>query len=242
MTEENVTPEAETPPAEEPTENKMQAMMSTLDELGITNVEQLQNQAKASSESGRLANMVGELREEIAALKSQPVTPPANEYDDSEVDIEAAIRGAVGKEFDAREERIKQKNLARAQEAQAIRSNQHYNVVSKDFEQYMNTAQANARLSNGESPTQIFNDMVNAKYRSLLQEVSTAATEAKGDPNTTAIPHVETGQTPPPRIEPADEKKAKLNKLQENWSGNDEDIEQALNALLPSGSLPMPTR
>jgi hypothetical protein len=241
MSDEVTEPKVEEPKVET---NELQAMMTKLDELGITNVEQLQNQATASSEAGRLGNIVGDLRSEIEALKvtPPPAAPAASEYDDGGLDIEAAIGNALDKKLDEREAKANKIRVARTKEAQAIRSSRDYQMIGKDFEQYMVSAQANARLSSGDTPTIIFNDMVKSKYRSLLQEVSTAATAAQGDPSAVAVPYVETGGVPPPRIEPADEKKTKLNKLRENWSGNDEDLEKTLNALLPSGTLPMPSR
>ena len=243
MSEEKVAePKVEEPKAEPKASDKLQAIMAKLDEYGIREPEQLDNKVKAASESGRLANMVGELREEIKALKSQPVAPPTppSEYNESDgIDIDAAIGNAVSKALDAREKKARDLQLARVREAQSIRSNDNYKLVGKDFEQYMTSPDAHARLSGGETPTTIFNSMVIGKYRELMGEMAGAI---KGNPDQVEVPHMLSDQTAPPRTTPADEKKGKLKNIRENWTGNDEDIERVLNTLLPSGSMPMPNR
>jgi len=240
------TTEVTEPVVSEPTTTaispEIQAMLNKLNEIGIESPEQLENKAKAASESGRLANIVGELREEISKLKSQPQPTAKPEYGEGEIDIEAAIGSAVSKALDVREAKAKQLHAARTKEAQAIRSSRDYNVVGKEFEQYMNSPDANFRLNNGDTPTTIFNDMVKDKYRNMMVEMKAAVESSSGNPGQTAIPHMESTQTAPPRVTAADDKSAKLKKVRENWAGNDEDIDRALNALLPSGSLPMPNR
>jgi len=241
MSEETKPEVTETEPTESPETNKLQAMIAKLDELGITDVEQLENKATAAQESGRLANMVGDLREQIEGLKAQPTVPATNEYDEG-VDIDSAIGNAVTKALDEREAKAKKVNVARMKEAQSIRSSKDYNVVGDKFEKFMMSPQANAMLGSGETPTSIFNEMVKAEYRNLMVGMKEAAESLPGNPDLTAIPHVESEQTPPPRTEPADEKNAKMKKIKEGWAGNDEDIDKMLDVLLPSGSLPMPSR
>jgi len=244
--------EVTTEPVVEPKNNdKLDALMTKLGELGITEVEQLENKAKAASQTGNLANLLGETRRQVAELEAKlaaVTTPPEHaspretEYDDNGVDIDAAIGNAVDKALDRRAENARKVQAARAKEAQAIRTNEHYKVVERDFEKYMISPQAQARLSTGESPTKIFNDMVAITYRKMLQETAAAAKAAQGDPSATAIPYVESDQTPPPVRTGADEKQTEIKKLRENWSGTDDDVTKALNALLPSGSLLMPNR
>jgi len=234
ITEPEVTPEPAQP------NDDLQAIMTKLDEFGISKPEQLDNKMRAASESGRLANIVGELREEVAELKSAPPAPQPSEYDNDGVDIDAAIGNAVTKALDEREAKARKVHLARASEARTIRSNENYKIVGPKFERYMNSPEANSRMGNGETPTSIFNKMVIGEYRDMMVQMKTAVESSTGNPGQTAVPHMETDQTAPPRTTPADEKKVKLKNIRENWSGNDEDLTKALDALLPSGSLPLP--
>lgn len=238
MSDEVKEPKVETP--EPPKKDDLSEIMARLDQAGITKAEDIDKKLRAASEAGKLANMVGELREEIKALKSQPVTPPKSEYESDGIDIEAAIGGAVAKALDEREAKARKIQLARAKEAQAIRSNDNYKIVGSKFEQYMNSPEASFRLSNGETPTSIFNDMVIGEYRDMMVKMKTAVESSTGNPGQVAVPHMETGQTPPPRTTPTDEKKAKLKQLRENWKGNDDDLTRMIETLLPSGTIPLP--
>ena len=238
MSEEVKEPKVETPEPSKP--DDLSEIMARLDQAGITKPEEIDRKLRAASEAGKLANIVGELREEIKALKSQPSTPPRNEYESDGVDIDAAIGNAVAKALDEREAKARKIQLARAKEAQAIRGNQNYKIVGEKFERYMTSPEASYRLANGETPTSIFNDMVIGEYRDMMVKMKTAVESSSGNPGQVAVPHMESGQTPPPRTTPVDEKKSKLKKLRENWAGNDEDIAKALETLLPSGSIPLP--
>lgn len=242
MNEETVVTEPTTEPATPKQENnELQAMIAKLNEVGITSVEQLENKVTAASESGRLANMVGSLRKEIAELKT-PKPAPHAEYGEDGVDIESVISGAVDKALDKREEKQKKVQSARVVEAQAIRSDENYPVVAEKFEKFMVTPKARGLLENGYTPTVIFNKMVNYELRNMLVTMKNGFEGVAGDPSKTLVPHMESGQVSQPVTTAADEKKTKIKTIRENWAGNDDDITKALNALLPSGTLPMPGR
>lgn len=238
-TETEATPEPLTPePAKDNTE--LQAMMTKLNEVGITSVEQLENKVTAASESGRLANMVGDLRKEIADLKTAKPAPQT-EYSEDGIDIESTIGSAVKKALgEERAEREKVQKV-RVQEAQGIRADKNYPVVAEKFEKFMVTPQARGMLDSGYTPTRIFNDMVIGEYRNMAVTMKTAIESTDGNPSKTLVPHMENDQTAPPRVTSAEEKKGKIKKVTENWTGGDEDIQKALDVLLPSGSLPMPS-
>jgi len=132
--------------------------------------------------------------------------------------------------------------MARMKEVQAIRNDDNYNVVGKKFEYFMSSPEGQAVLANGANPTNIYNKMVVKEYRDMMVNMKSAVESSSGNPGQVPIPHMEDGQTAPPRIEPSDERKGKINKLRENWGGSDDDIDKMLNVLLPSGSLPMPNK
>lgn len=230
--------------AEEPKEDKLQELVTKLNELGITSTEQLENKAKAASEAGRLANMVGSLREEIAELKSsRQKAPEAPVYDDAGINIDEAISGAVRKSL--REEREAERNLAmkaemaRIREIQSLKTDNDYPIIGDKFERFMNTPEARIAMYNGETMTSIYNKMVRMEYRNMLVQMKDSVENRKGNPSKTIVPHMESNQTAPPRIEATEERKNKLNKIKESWSGTDSDLEKALNTLLPSGTLPI---
>ena len=220
--------------------NDLQVMMEKLDALGITTPEELEGKAKAAREVGNLNNLVGDLRTEVAALKqANAETPSTTEApsDDYGVDIDAAIGTAVNKALDQRETQKRKVYEARAKEIHGIRTNKHYKMVGQKFEQYMGSPEGSMRMSRGETPKSIFNEMVIGEYQGTLIAMKNAVEQSAGNPGQTAVPHVESGQTPPPHIEPSDEKKQKLKKLKENWSGNDSDLEKTINTLLSNDSL-----
>lgn len=220
-------------------QNELQAMLTKLNELGITKPEQLDNKAKAASEAGRLANIVGELREEIASLKSRPAETPKPEYESDGVDIDAAIGNAVNKALEAREAKARQQHMARLKEVQSLRNDEDYSLVGKDFERFMSTPQAQIALSNGATPTAIYHKMVKGKYRSLMVDMKSAVEATTGIPGQVAMPHMESSQTAPPKIEPSDEKRSKLKSIKENWRGDDNDLSASLRAILPDELIPV---
>jgi hypothetical protein len=69
-------------------EQQAHELLSQLEKLNVQTPEDLSNMAQASSQSGRLANILGEVKQELAAvrqenaqLRAQPPQEGYNEYD-----------------------------------------------------------------------------------------------------------------------------------------------------------------
>ena len=182
--------------------------------------------------------MVGSLREELAELKSsRQKAPETPVYDEAGINIDEAISGAVKRALREERDAAVKTQMARIREFQSLKTDNDYPIIGNKFERFMNTPDAHIAIQNGETPTSIYNKMVRMEYRNMLVQMKDSVENRQGNPSKTIVPHMESNQTAPPRIEASEERKNKLNKIKESWSGTDSDLEKALDTLLPKGSL-----
>ena len=228
--------------AEQASDDQLKDMLK---ELNIKTPEELQGIKQASSEAGRLANMVGELRSEINELKSRPQETPQpqqqyDEYGNSDaVNLSAEIKKGVrdvltefAQQSTQAQQRLQQR---RNYEVQRIMNDRHYPLLSEIWTKHLQNPSVQQRLVQ-KSIYDEYND-VRVEALDRLARNAGSKTAAQSTPTQGQVPHVEATQTGSPRVTEPDEKANKLKTVQENWTGSDQDISSVLDAVLPPGDL-----
>lgn len=242
---------AEQPTVKEPTmeptrtpENASDDIIAKLKDLEIDSPERLEGMARASSEAGNLAKMVGELRGQNEQLnkKLDELTrhrPPANDYDYGEpsIDLEQAIRKGTRAEITAilNEQQESQKKAQQAyyRDMSKIQNDKRYKALREPWERHVQNPTTQLKLQSGE--TTIVDEYYRIKdaYLDILEDTYTNKVSNVSQP--VNPPHMESGETqtnPMPRIEPTskEELRKKVNP-DKGYSGTDEDIKDLFSSV-----------
>jgi hypothetical protein len=234
-------------PVEEPTtpevsaEDSAKSILEELSGLGIDSVEKVQNMATASSESGNLAQMLGEVRQQNQDLQrqiteiGQPRPQENMGYEDQSQDIAGIMRKEI-RNFYSNEivkPQVEQTNRVYG-ELSSIQSDEDYAMVQPVWDQHWNSPQTQHRIMTGQaSPRGEYDKVVKTYYRSALKKTHGAlrgVMETKAKP-----PHVEVGdQTHVDMPTQLDVQTEQVKGIIKNNKGGDGDIEALVKAFLPA--------
>ena len=222
-------------------------LVEALKELDITNPSQLQGMAQASSEAGRLANMVGELRAKVTELETRNTPQPQPEpqgYEsygnDDVVNLDSAIEKGVRKvmnDIATQSQQVQQQAVQRRNaDIQRILNDRHYNLMSDAWNTYAQNPTVQQRFASGKSVYEEYNEFRVEALDRLVRQGGNAA-QANRTPGSDKVPHVETTQQGNPNVLQPNPKDEQIKSLKEKWAGNDDDIMQSLDVFLPPGEL-----
>ncbi len=216
-------------------------LLAELKTMGVESPEDLQGMARASSEAGRLANMVGELRTEIAELKAQPIAPapvPQNEYGEPSVDLGALVEQGVEKVLNKRMQAQAKASQQVMRELAEIKNDPDYPAVKEIWEKHTQRPDVQMKYNSGQTTISAeYDKVVRSTYRNLLKRSQgVIETFGQNPPVNVNPPHIETGQVAPP-LAPGeeDEKQERIKKITKNRNGSDAELEALINAVLPGG-------
>lgn len=240
-------PESPKAPDQGPMEAHM-ALIAELEKLGVQKPEQLQGMAVASEQSGKLANMLGEIRRENAQLKhmlqevAKPKAAQHDPYSPEPVNIEDVVERAVGKFYENRILKPQQEAQMRfTQELEEVQTDDHFIVLGNQFEEYVKVPKVQYAINTGQtSLAKEYRRFKDRYFTNLLSKVtdnyrSLIESGAKGKGNVTP-PHMESsGSTNyvPPENQP--DTRGRMIDLSKKSRGTDEDIDKMLKTLLPDG-------
>lgn len=229
---------------------EMADVLAELERIGVKKPEQVANMARASSEAGRLANMVGEIRRENAELRriiEQSVTKPqAQSWDGSPdtVDLGKLVEQSAAKAVRGfyEEQVLKPQMQAREmlyRQMEEVQNDDDYPVVKDVFEQHIQAPRTQQALASGQtSLTNEYDRVVKQFYRKALgrsRDLLKSLHDAGAKPGAKTVPHMESGtgnQYVPPEQKP--DTKAKLVEIRKQSRGRDDDIDRMLDAILPN--------
>ena len=242
----------ESPQIEEPTEpsepevsaeEQANAILAELEANGINSPEKVQNVLTASSESGRLAQMLGEQRQmtenlqrQIEQLTQQPQPSQYDEYGQGQQGVDVnAIKAAVRDVYqnDILKPQVEQTNRVYGELSQ-IQNDPDYTLVAQMWDKHWNSPNTQHRVMTGQSsPRGEYESLVRTYYREALKKTHGAlkgVVEKQAKP-----PHVEVGdQSHVHTPTQSDEQKAQIEKITKSSQGGDQDIEALVKAFLPS--------
>lgn len=192
----------EAPKAEEK-KIDVDGLISELERAGVKDAAELSGKLRASQETGRLAQLLGDERKARADLEArlnQLEQKPAPKHDfmddyseNKPIDIEAALERTINRVLTKKEEqqrKIQEENLRKWN---AIVSDDEYGVVKEIWEEKLKDPNLVMKIQNGMvDPIQEYNKTVRGYYKTLLQKSHETITTMRG--GKVAPPHVETGE------------------------------------------------
>ena len=180
-------------------------LLVELERAGVTNVPELQNKFKASSEVGRVAQLLGderkrsrELEEQIAQLSNRPARATEDPFAASSsgpIDIEAAIERSVEKVFTTREvkaQKIQQANIAAWNQ---IQQDEDYPLVQNVWENKLKDPNFVFKIQSGMvDPINAYTETVRKFYKEMMKKSVETIRHLKGGTPPATPPHVESGE------------------------------------------------
>lgn len=232
------------------------AMVETLDKIGVRSPQHLEGLHHTAQAHGSTANELGQARQQIENLaaeverlkraparQAEPYQDPYAEGQSVDIHslVETAVRQAVGPELRNfyQNEVIgpqQQQSEAYWRDVETAEGSEYFAMVEPEYRAHMANPATQRALAQGKtSHTNELHKLVGVKFKELAQNLRGAAGLLKEQaPAGAQPPHMETG-TPPPMGQPgeADAKKQALEKIQKEGRGTDDDIDAVIRTLLP---------
>jgi hypothetical protein len=243
MSDKEVEPTLEQPEVVEETVD-VDGLMEQLKAVGVTRPEQLQGKLVASQEAGKLAKMVGDLRQQNEELLRRVTEKPVREPEDLDtyqdgqtINLESAIGKAIQKELVKIQQQQMQAQEMNLQRYQKINGDKDYKLVADIWEAKMADPVFRHQINVGKiDPVEEFHAVKSDFYRKLAAQTYKALDQLKGGkPN---VPHTEQGSRTSVELpsDDVDERIEKIKKAKErvNKGENlteDEQLEQLINVL-----------
>lgn len=201
-----------TPEGKEPSQPAgqidVEALLGELKKVNVSSVEELQGKLNASREAGHLANLVGDLRKEIAELKGNVQQPVQrvnldNVQEGQTINLEDVIGKTVRRELTALEqdkmERQQKVQRAVSEAVTAITSDEDYPLVKEVWEQQM-TPDMIFKIQTGQvNPLKLYDQTVKRYLKTVTKKSLDAINMLSGKGNV-AAPHVEHGEQVPTNL------------------------------------------
>ena len=221
-------------------EDQAKEILAELDNLGINSVEKVQGMATASSESGNLARMLGEVRQQNDQLQrqiqemNQAQRQYEPEYGEQPVDLAKIVRNEIRGFYsdEVVKPQMEQTNRVYG-ELSAIQSDPDYPLVQQVWEKHWNAPQTQHLMMTGHTGAkEEYEKVVRTYYREAFLKTSGAlrgVMDKKATP-----PHVEVGdQTHVNMPTQSDETRENIKNIVKSSQGSDQDIEALVKAMLP---------
>jgi len=238
--EETSKPEAAEPSAAE----SAHELLNQLEKLNVSTPEDLTNMAQASSQSGHLANLLGDANKKIEALTQKmdgmqtPHSQEGYEYNESP-DLKSIVRNELRGFYT--DEVIKPQQEAQGRilgEMAQIQKDPDYGLVASDWAEHYNTPQVQQKIYSGQSsPMAEYNTFVRSYLRGFLTKTTETLKGLTAD-GVKTIPHVESSDVSHVHTQTPDEiSKDEINKMVDpkKWQGTDTDIEKLVGKFFPKG-------
>jgi len=205
MTEQNTEPlSVEEPKVEEKPTIDVDSLVSELEKAGITNTDELSGKLRASQETGRLAQLLGDERKRTAdyearlrELENKPAPKQQDFMDYGEgqtIDIESAIERSVSKVINREKEAQRIAQEQNLKKWNFIQSDKDYNVVKDVWENKLKDPNFVYQVQSGAiDPVQNYNETKIDYYKTLLQKSHETLKTLHGT-GKVAPPHLETGE------------------------------------------------
>ena len=236
-------PQTPTPePQAEPKET-MEGLLAELKSHNIQEAKDLQNVVTASAQAGKLANQVGDLKQQlneatrmIQSLQNQPRQMEYGEEPQS-VDLGQLVESKVQGVLERHLQNERRAQDAYFEEMGSIRSNPRYAQMEKMFETHLQSPDTQMKLRSGQTTlTNEFNNLTFTYYDTLLSRV----TDVMGNqPQVTKPPHVESADTHAPVVPTTDDERTDtirrtVKARQEGTRSSDDAMKDIVKAFLPT--------
>ncbi len=228
------------PTIEEPSVD-VDAVLKELEAIGKTTPESVRNMHTASQQTGRYANEIGELRQEIERMRTEAnvprQAPPRNEFDaeygGESVDLGRLVDDRLHKFWGDIQKQQAETYQRQVAEMNDIYTDEDYELVKDVWDQYAKTPNFNVKLNTGNTTLKgEYDKFVRSYFRQVaLKSRDALVVATKGGKRTP--PHIESGNQAPPSEEESGDKHKNVRKIAAKTQGSDADIDAMIGALLP---------
>lgn len=229
---------------EESAEINVDAVMQELEAIGKTKPEEIRGMYQASQSTGRYANEIGELRQEIQRLRSERTAPQQPPYPEPEygegppIDLKKVVKESVGEFWQDIQRQNNEMYQRQMQEMNAIYADEDYPLVKQVWEEHTKTPNFNMRINSGQtSPQREYDKVVRSYYRAVAKRSKEALEVVSKKGGSVKPPHIEAGSPPSPDREEGDSPRDALRKIASKSAGQDADIDKMVETLLPEGDV-----
>uniref|UniRef100_A0A6H1ZTY1 Uncharacterized protein n=1 Tax=viral metagenome TaxID=1070528 RepID=A0A6H1ZTY1_9ZZZZ len=229
-----VEPKEELPFVEEPAavvaavappkpEVNVDELVAELERAGVTNAQELQNKFKASSESGRLAQLLGEerkhareLQAKLEQLANRPAQVPDDIYSERPIDIESVVERSLEKALTTREIKAQKMQEANIASWNQIQTDEDYGLVREIWEAKLKDPNFVFRIQSGMvDPVREYTQTVRGYYKNMMKKSVDTIRQLKGGVPAASPPHIESGERIPSNIVSEDPTSGKRKKFDE---------------------------
>ena len=198
-------PKAETPPKPEV---NVDELVAELEKAGVTNAQDLQNKFKASSESGRLAQLLGEerkhareLQARLEQMSNRPMQVPDDIYTEKPIDIESVVERSLEKALTAREIKAQKAQEVNMAAWNQIQTDEDYGLVKEVWESKLRDPNFVFKIQSGMvDPVREYTQTVRGFYKQMMRKSVDTIKQLKGGAPSVSPPHMETGERVPQNI------------------------------------------
>lgn len=182
-------------------------LLAELEKAGVTSVPELQNKFRASSEVGRVAQLLGderkrsrELEEQISRLSNQPAArvseDPFAESTRGPIDIEAALERSVEKVLTKRELKAQQFQQANIEAWNQIQQDEDYHLVRPIWEEKLKDPNFVFKIQSGMvNPVNAYTEEVRKFYKEIVKKAAGTIKTLRGaTPGSIVLPYTESGE------------------------------------------------
>lgn len=184
----------------------VEGLVAELERAGVTNTQELQNKFKASSESGRLAQLLGEERKRSESLTaqmqelsqrqaSQPREDIFGEPQGQPIDIEEVVGKAYRKERAREMAQMQQMQQATFEAWNRINMDEDMALVQPIWEQKLKDPTFTFKLQSGQiDPLTEYNKTVRQYYKEMMKKSVDTIKQLRGGQPPGAPPFMESGE------------------------------------------------
>ena len=235
-------------PVAEPKNEELENLLSSLEKLGVDSPQKLQNMHTAASQSGNLANMLGEIRRENEILRQQLSQKPTYQDPYAEPaainmqEIESVVERAIGRTIGNLTQKQMEAQANVLAEIQSIQSDDDFSVIGEQWDRVYKDPVTQAKILSGQTtPRSEYDKLVKNFYRKAIVTMRDALKQGKvsgvSTPGNSTIPHMEGQGSQPVNRLPNDKynPREKLLEVHKKSTGTDEDIFSMFDAMIPDG-------
>jgi len=223
-------PEVEQPAKEvkkEMSQEEVESIISQLEAANVSTPQDLQGKLEASRQAGQTANLLGEARNEIRALREEmsklqirkPDTSFVDEFDQSSsppVDLERSIERGIKKVLTEQQQLALEAQRTNNAKWNAIVSDPNYSNVKDVWENKLKDPNFVYQVQNGlVDPGQAYNSTVLEFYKGMLKRSSETIRALSGKTPAVLPPHVEGSSKAPAQEKELPEYEEKIKKTRE---------------------------
>lgn len=236
------------------TEAELTEVMGMLKQFEINSPEKMENVVKASQQTGRMAQLLGEQREanrqllaklEALETKGLPQNYQANDgYEEKSVDLEGTIENVLSRFWNKKQQEQAQMTQQQWAAFNEILTDDDYGLVKDAWENYARQPDVAYNFQTGATdPVKEYNKFVRKFQRKLLHRTRGLLEQVTTGTKKKVPPHIEQGTNVPPMPEESTEFDEKMKSIKEKYRGKptDDGVTDLLKELLPDGD-PLLTR